>query len=130
MKRVTWLALVALLAAAVAGFALGFMVGHNASPPRLQQVTLLGVSRSLLLDSLDLTGEQRQLIERVLNDAERSAGQSIDSMMNDVRNTTRQARQRVRDALDANQRAKLDSILSTVSELRPRSPLPPRDTAR
>jgi len=126
MRRTTALAVLALLAAVIVGFALGYSVGSRPRPQRMKTMTLLGVSRDWLLDSLSLTTPQRQRMETILTDAEGRAGRSIDAMYQDVRNVTREAREQVRATLDAPQRARLDSILSTVSELKPRTPLPPR----
>jgi len=125
MRRVTALAVLALLAAVIVGFALGYSVGSRPRPQRMK-TTLLGISRDWLLDSLSLTTRQRQRMDSVLTDAETRAGRTIDAMYSDVRGVTRQAREQVRATLDAPQRARLDSILSTVMELKPRTPLPPR----
>ena len=130
MKRATGLALIALLAAAVAGFAIGFYSGRNAQPKGFEKVTLLGVSRSLLLDSLNLNPQQRRVVDNALSDAEKRATVSIEAMMQDVRTTTRAARERVRNTLDSNQRTKLDSILSRVPEMKPRTPLPQKEMTR
>ena len=126
MTRVSSFAGLALLGAMLLGFALGYTVGSRPRPLRAKQMTLLGVSRSLLLDSLRLTTEQRRRVDSILTDAGKRANRSIDVMFHDVREITREAREGVRATLDAPQRAKLDSILSTVTELRPRTPLPAR----
>jgi hypothetical protein len=130
MKRATILAGVALLAAVLIGFAGGYALGRRPHPRQMDKVTLLGVDRSTILDSLQLNPQQRQTIEGVLTESETRAGKSIEVMFNEVRTTTRDARERVRSALNDNQRTKLDSILSTVVELKPRTPLPMREMHR
>ena len=127
MKRTTLLAVIALLAAVLVGFAGGYALGRRLPPRQMDKVTLLGVNRGTILDSLQLTPQQRQRIEAVLSESETRAGKSIDLMLNDVRAATRDARERVRAALNENQRAKLDSILSTAVEMKPRTPLPQRE---
>lgn len=127
MKRTTLLAVIALLAAVLVGFAGGYALGRRPHPRQMDKVTLLGVNRGVILDSLQLTPQQRQRIEAVLSESETRAGKSIDLMLNDVRAATRDARERVRAALNENQRAKLDSILSTAVEMKPRTPLPQRE---
>lgn len=127
MKRTTLLAVIALLAAVLVGFAGGYALGRRPHPRQMDKVTLLGVNRGTILDSLQLTPQQRQRIEAVLSESETRAGKSIDLMLNDVRAATRDARERVRAALNENQRAKLDSILSTAVEMKPRTPLPQRE---
>ena len=92
----------------------------------MKQMTLLGLSRSYLLDSLNLTAPQCQRVDGILTDAGKRADRSIQVMYYDVRAITGEARESVRATLDAPQRAKLDSILGTVSEMKVRSPLPPR----
>jgi Spy/CpxP family protein refolding chaperone len=130
MKRVTLMAVIALLAAVLIGFAAGYAIGRRPHPRQMDKVTLLGVDRAAILDSLHLTAQQRKTIEAVLNESETRAGKSIDVMFNDVRSATHDARERVRAALNENQRVKLDSILSTVVELKPRSPLPMKEMKR
>jgi Spy/CpxP family protein refolding chaperone len=130
MKRATTLAAIALGAAVLIGFAVGYSLGRRPHPRQMDKVTLLGVDRSTILDSLQLTSQQRQGIEAVLNESETRAGKSIDVMFNEVRATTRDARERIRAALNETQRTKLDSILSTAVELKPRSPLPMKEMKR
>jgi len=130
MKRATLLAVIALLAAVLIGLAGGYALGRRPHPRQIDKVTLLGVDRSTILDSLHLTPQQRQGIEAVLNESETRAGKSIDVMFNEVRATTRDARERIRAALNENQRTKLDSILSTAIEVKPRSPLPMKEMKR
>lgn len=126
MKQATAFAALALLAAITFGFALGYLVGSRPRPLRMKQMTLLGVSRSLLLDSLRLTTPQRQRVDDILTQAGERADRSIETMYRDVRLITRDAGERVRAALDAPQRVQLDSILSTVTTIKVRSPIPPR----
>lgn len=130
MKRATTLAVIALLAAVMIGFAAGYVLGRRPHPRQMDKVTLLGVDRSTILDSLHLTPQQRGGIEAVLKESETRAGKSIDLMFNEVQTTTRDARERIRAALNENQRAKLDSILSTAVEMKPRSPLPMKEKKR
>lgn len=130
MKRATLYAGIALLAVALAGFGIGYAVGRNVRPKGFEKVTLLGVSRSLLLDSLNLTTQQHRVVDSVLKVSETRATTSIERMMQSVKSTTRDAREGVRNVLDNNQRAKLDSILSRVPELKPRSPMPPKEMRR
>src|SRR5262249_41546338 len=126
MRRATALAGLALLASVIVGFALGYSVGGRPRAQRMKTMTLLGVSRDCVLASLRLTTTHRPRVETLLTEAETRAGRTIDAMYQDVRSVTREAREQVRATLDASQRARLDSILSTVSELKPRTPLPPR----
>jgi len=130
MRRATAFAALALLGATVVGFALGYMVGVRPRAMRMKQMTLLGVSRSVLLDSLDLTAEQRRRVDSILTAAGKRADRSIDGMLQDVRTITREARERVGATLDSPQRARLDSILSGVNPLAPRSPFPPKTSQR
>jgi Spy/CpxP family protein refolding chaperone len=130
MKRASLLAAVALLAAVLIGFAVGYAVGRRPHPRQMDKVTLLGVDRATILDSLHLTPQQRQTVEAALNESEKRAGRSIDIMVNEVRSATRDARERVRAALNENQRVKLDSILSTAIEVKPRTPLPMKEMKR
>ena len=131
MKRTSILAMVSLVAVLVVGFSIGYEFGRRASMKRpgrdIYQMTLLGAPRSLLVDSLNLSAAQRQTVGRILDDASTHAQHSIDAMVKDVRNTTQQAREQVRAALNDGQRARLDSILATVSEMKPRTPMPPRE---
>jgi len=130
MRRASVLAALTLLAAVIVGFALGYAVGARPRPLRMKQMTLLGISRSVLLDSLNLTQPQRQRVDSILTAAAKRADGSIDAMYRDVLQVTHEARESVSATLEPPQRAKLDSILSTVTELKPRSPLPPRTTRK
>ena len=128
MRPATAFAALALLGAIIFGFALGYAVGSRPRALRMKQMTLLGLSRSYLLDSLNLTAPQRQRVDGILTGAANRADRSIQVMYHDVRAITGEARESVRATLDAPQRAKLDSVLSTVSEMKVRSPLPPRSS--
>lgn len=124
-------AAIALAAALLVGGAAGYALARHGDARRtLPRMTLLGVTRETLLDSLGLAPAQRALIDSIVEDAARRAGSAIDSMMTEVRAATQAAQRDVRAALDDRQRARFDSIMRTAQPLRPRSPLPPRGTPR
>lgn len=127
-------AVLALAATLLVGVAAGFMVGRgmgeraasHRKQPVLSDMTLLGLSRSALLDSLRLTASQRVLVDSLLEAAARRAEAVVDTLMTGVRAITGDARRQVRAALDERQRARFDSLLSRIPPMRMRSPVPPR----
>jgi hypothetical protein len=129
-----WYAALALAATLLAGAAAGFMVGRSAGEraashrkqPILTDMTLLGLSRGELLDSLQLTAAQRVLVDSLLEDAARRAEAAVDTLMTGVRAITGTARAHVRSVLDERQRARFDALLSRIPPLRMRTPVPPR----
>lgn len=130
-SRAGWYAGLALIAALLLGGAGGWFIGSRpgAMRPKIREMTLLGVTRSTLLDSLGLRPGQRALIDSLLDATTSRAESSVQRMMVDVRAATQAARTQVRAALDEPQRLRFDSMLSRVQELRPRSPIPPRGAA-
>lgn len=134
MSRTGWYAGLALAAALVTGGALGFALGRAAGKrsalPRktevLSDVTLLGLSRQALLDSLTPTPAQRAIIDSLIDDAARRAEAGVERLVTDVRALTAQARRQVRAALEPPQQEKFDSLLSGIPQLLPRTPVPPR----
>jgi hypothetical protein len=126
--RAGFYATVALAGALLVGAALGFAAGRwEATRARgTPAVTMLGVSRAVLLDSLGLTPDQRVQVEQRLDDALRRSNTLVDGMLAEVRTVTEETRREVRALLDDGQRARFDSILATARPLRPRTPVPPR----
>jgi Spy/CpxP family protein refolding chaperone len=127
-RRAGLYAALALLAAMLLGGAAGFALGRwrEARGPRIPAITLLGPSRAELLDSLDLTPDQRAQIERLLDDAQARANTSVDAMLGEVRRVTDETRREVRGVLDDRQRVRFDSLIATARPVRPRAPVPPR----
>lgn len=133
MNKASAYAGVALAAALLIGGAGGYVLGRQSfmkrSAPNMRAgagMTLLGVSRLQLLDSLGLTPGQRNTVDSLLEAGRTRADSSVDRMMNDVRTATMETRQQVRAALDQEQRARFDSLLAAAPELRMRTPVPPR----
>lgn len=119
-----------LVVGAAAGFAVGRGVGEPAASHRKQPVltdmTLLGLSRGALLDSLQLTTSQRVLVDSLLDGAARHAEAAVDTLMIGVRAITGSARAQVRSVLDERQQARFDTLMSRIPPLRMRTPVPPR----
>ena len=132
--RATLYAGAALVAAIILGGAGGFALGRGSISERsasyLKQpdpeMTLLGPSRTALIDTLDLTPAQRVRVDSLLDDARQRAEGAVDRLMTDVRSVTSEARRQVREVLDDGQRARFDSLMSVASPVLPRTPLPPR----
>lgn len=120
------LAALTLLSALVIGAIGGYAIGTRPGPQRLKQMSLLGISRATLLDSLGLRPDQRARIDSILDGAEQRAEGSIDRMMTEFRATTEDARTAVRAEFDPGQRERFDSLLGSALPLLPRSPLPER----
>lgn len=123
-------AALALVAAVLVGGTLGYEIGSRPRPMRPKQAALLGVSRAALLDSLRLSPTQRARVDSILDASEAGADSSIKRMMETVRGLTQEAKTRVRATLDPVQRERFDSLLAHSVPTLPRSPLPPRDSAR
>lgn len=119
-----------LLVGAAAGFAVGRGVGQrdaaHRKQPLLTDMTLLGLSRGALLDSLQLTASQRVLVDSLLDVAARRAEAAVDTLMTRVRAITGDARLQVRSVLDDRQRARFDTLLGRIPPMRMRTPVPPR----
>ncbi len=128
MTRAGGYATVALVGALLLGGALGYTLGRGTQgPERMKQpMTMLGLSRTALLDSLEATPAQRAAIDSLLDRARGRADSAVDRMMTDVRAATREARDAVRALLDEPQRRRFDSLLAGTREMLPRSPVPPR----
>jgi hypothetical protein len=131
-RRASVLATVALAAAVLAGGLAGYALGRrslmkHAGPASGSAMTMLGVTRAMLLDSLGLTPGQRILIDSLLDDAGRRADSAVERLVTDVRGFTGLARERIRSALDERQRGRFDSLLAATAPLLPRTPVPPRE---
>jgi len=130
--RATWLAGLALLSALVAGGALGYRMGRQSlmkrpGPPGSESpITMLGVTRASLTDSLRLTPTQRPLVESLLDRAELDAQAAVDTLIGSVKASTDRIRQQIRDLLDDQQRVRFDSTVSGSLPVLPRTPFPPR----
>jgi hypothetical protein len=129
-RRAGLLAALALIGALCAGGVLGYALGSRPRPMRPKQMALLGVSRAALLDSLRLDPGQRARVDSILDGSEARAERSIQRMMAEVRDLTREARDGIADGMDPATRARFDSLLASAFPVQPRSPLPPRDTSR
>lgn len=125
--RAGLLAALALAAAVIAGGAAGYALGRRGPPPRGAgpDVTLLGLSRDSVLDSLRLAPAQRAAIDSLLDDASQRTVNTVRGMMADIRDVTGEARRRMRAVLDDTQRARFDSILAAAAPIRMRTPMPP-----
>ncbi len=127
--KAAWSAALALLFAVVIGAAIGFALGRRPLPGHFKapdaDMSLIG-SRAHLLDSLGLDPARRATIDGILDDAQRRADSVVSRMVGEVRDVAADARRRVRELLDARQQARFDSLLTSSSEMIPRSPLPPR----
>jgi hypothetical protein len=119
----------ALLIGGTGGYALGRRSFMKRSAPGMRAgegMTLLGVSRNTLLDSLGLTPGQRGAVDSLLEAGRVRADSSVDRLMTDVRAVTMETRLLVRAALEERQRTRFDSLLSAAPEIRMRTPVPPR----
>lgn len=125
-RRAGMYAALALVAAMLIGGAAGYALGRRA-PVRRDgpDVTLLGLSRGALLDSLRVTGEQRAAIEGMLQETSQRAEATVRAMMRDIRAMTGETRRQVSELLDAEQRQRFDSIMATAAPVRMRTPMPP-----
>lgn len=120
----------ALVATLCVGLAAGYALGARAhmrrpGPAGDTGMTMLGLTRSELRDSLRLTPGQTAVIDRVLDEARQQADSSVRQMVTDVRAATTRAKERVRAALDEPQRARLDTILARALPVLPRTPMLP-----
>lgn len=125
------LAALALAAAAVVGgtATYAWTSWTQRSRPKMSEMTMIGVSRVAILDSLGLTPEQRAHVEALLEQTASRADASVERMMREVRTAIQEGRRDVRSALDPAQQVRFDSLLTRAQEIRPRSPVPPRDSA-
>ena len=132
--RASLYAALTLTAAVLIGVAAGYALFHRENPERMRsgtkqsafEMTMLGVSRSWLLDSLGLTPGQRTVVDSLLNDAATYAETAVERMMTSVRARTDSTRDRVRAVLNEQQKTRFDSLLSTAPPVRMRTPVPPR----
>ena len=132
--RVSLYAALSLVAAVLIGLAAGYFLFRRPIPERMRSgmkqsafdMTMLGISRGWLLDSLGLTASQRTLVDSLLNDAATYAEGSVERMMTSVRARTDSTRDRVRAVLNDEQRVRFDSLLNTAPPVRMRTPVPPR----
>lgn len=125
MTRASVFASVALLGALLAGGAAGYALGRRPGPMKMKEMTMFGLSRTMLLDSLAATPAQRVRIDSVLDIVRVQADSAVSTMMEVVRTASRDARARVRELLDEPQRARFDSLLARAPGMLPRSPVPP-----
>lgn len=130
-RSASLLAILALVAAAVLGGAATYawMSWNARSRPKMSEMTMIGVSRTAILDSLGLTPGQRTRVESLLEQTADRADSSVQRMMREVRAAIQEGRRDVRSVLDPAQQVRFDSLLTRAQEIRPRSPIPPRDSA-
>lgn len=127
-------AALALTAAVLIGIAAGYALFHRENPQRMRsgmkqsafEMTMLGISRGWLLDSLELSASQRTVVDSLLNGAATFAETSVERMMTSVRARTDSTRDQVRAVLNEQQRVRFDSLLNTAPPVRMRTPVPPR----
>ena len=125
MSRAGGFAALALVAALLTGGVAGYALGNRPHRQRMKEMTMLGLSRSALLDSLRATPEQRTRIDSILDLARARSDSAVEGMVTIVRGATGQARDQVRALLTPEQRTRFDSMLTTTPETLPRSPMPP-----
>jgi hypothetical protein len=127
-------AALALATAVLIGIAGGYALFHGDSPQRTRsgmkqsafEMTMLGISRGWLLDSLGLSASQRTVVDSLLNGAATYAEASVERMMTSVRARTDSTRDQVRAVLNEQQRVRFDSLLNAAPPVRMRTPVPPR----
>ena len=127
-------ATLAMVAALVTGIAAGYLLFHQENPQRMRsgmkqsafEMTMLGISRGWLLDSLRLSAPQRRVVDSLLNNAATYAETSVERMMTSVRARTDSTRDQVRAALTDEQKVRFDSLLNAAPPVRMRTPVPPR----
>lgn len=127
-------AALALVAALLVGVAAGYALFRESPSGRMRsgmkqsafEMTMLGVSRGWLLDSLGLNSSQRVVVDSLLNHAATYAETAVERMMTDVRARTDSTRDQVRSVLDDRQRVRFDSLLNAAPPVRMRTPVPPR----
>lgn len=132
--RANLYAALALAAAVLVGLSAGYLLfrREGSSPMRSGmkqsafEMTMLGVSRGWLLDSLELSAAQRTVVDSLLNHAATYAETAVERMMTDVRARTDSTRDQVRRVLDDRQRVRFDSLLNSAPPVRMRTPVPPR----
>jgi hypothetical protein len=131
--KATLYAVLALVAALLIGVAAGYGLFHR-DDPRMRsgmkqsafEMTMLGISRGWLLDSLGLNPSQRAVVDSLLNGAATYAETSVERMMTSVRARTDSTRDQVRAVLNDQQRVRFDSLLRAAPPVRMRTPVPPR----
>ena len=124
----------ALAAAVLIGVAAGYALFHRDTSQRMRsgmkqsafEMTMLGISRGWLLDSLGLSPSQRAVVDSLLNGAATYAETSVERMMTSVRARTDSTRDQVRAVLNEQQKVRFDSLLNTAPPVRMRTPVPPR----
>lgn len=129
--RASFYATLALIAAMLMGGAAGYALGRRspARNPGGPDVSLLGLSRDALLDSLGVNDQQREEIEQLLSSTNRRVETKVLQMMGEVRGMTDSTRQEVRGLLTQEQRTRFDSLLAAAAPVRMRTPLPPGSNA-
>ena len=133
-SKATLYAALALIAAVLIGVAAGYGLFHREDAQRMRsgmkqsafEMTMLGISRGWLLDSLGLNPSQRSVVDSLLNGAATYAESSVERMMTSVRARTDSTRDQVRAVLDEQQRVRFDSLLNAAPPVRMRTPVPPR----
>ena len=127
-------AALSLTAAVLLGVAAGYVLFHRDEGPKMRsgmkqsafEMTMLGISRGWLLDSLGLTAPQRITVDSLLNGAATYAESSVERMMTSVRARTDSTRDQVRAILNDQQRVRFDSLLNAAPPMRMRTPVPPK----
>ena len=127
-------AALALATAVLLGVAAGYALFRDSESGRMRsgmkqsafEMTMLGVSRGWLLDSLGLTPSQRGEVDSLLTQAATYAETAVERMMTNVRARTDSTRDQVRSILDDQQRVRFDSLLNAAPPVRMRTPVPPR----
>jgi hypothetical protein len=135
LTKASLYAALALTAAVLIGVAAGFVLFHRDDARQMRsgmkqsafEMTMLGVSRGWLLDSLGLSAGQRTVVDSLLNSAAAFAESSVERMMTGVRARTDSTRDQVRAVLNDQQRVRFDSLLNAAPPVRMRTPVPPRE---
>jgi hypothetical protein len=133
-NRASLYAGIALGAAILIGVAAGFVLGRRSETSRNRsqmkqsafEMTMLGISRGWLLDSLGLSPAQRLEVDSLLTATRLYAESAVERMITDVKQRTDETRDRVRSLLSEPQKNRFDSLLNTAPPVRMRTPVPPQ----
>lgn len=113
-----------LLAALLIGGIIGNRLGSRPSPMRLRTPGVVGLpmSRDSLVGLLRLQDSQRVMVERILAEGAARSDSLMRTLLNQVRITTSETRDRLNGVLDPEQRRVLDSLLEAQPPTLPRRP--------